>query len=112
MPARTKKVDRSTRWGNPYPVEVFGLARSLELFENTLHGIWKPSLFDGDPDTLVREAYALHEAFLRRHENHALENAHHELSGWNLACWCELPAHGEPDQCHAALLLKLTRAPR
>lgn len=27
------------------------------------------------------------------------------LRGRNLACWCHLPAPGEPDQCHAAVLL-------
>lgn len=29
------------------------------------------------------------------------------LRGKNLACWCPLPKHGEPDNCHAALLLEL-----
>lgn len=26
------------------------------------------------------------------------------LRSKNLACWCPLPEHGEPDNCHAALL--------
>jgi Domain of unknown function (DUF4326) len=26
------------------------------------------------------------------------------LRGKNLACWCPLPEHGEPDNCHAAQL--------
>ena len=30
-----------------------------------------------------------------------------ELAGKNLACWCPLPAPGEPDICHAAVLLEL-----
>lgn len=29
------------------------------------------------------------------------------LRGKNLACWCSLPAPGEPDHCHAAVLLRL-----
>lgn len=29
------------------------------------------------------------------------------LAGKNLACWCPLPAPGEPDICHAAVLLEL-----
>ena len=29
------------------------------------------------------------------------------LRGKNLACWCPLPEHDEPDNCHAALLLEL-----
>lgn len=34
-----------------------------------------------------------------------LEGARRELAGRDLACWCPLPADGEPDLCHAALLL-------
>lgn len=111
MPARAKKVDRTTHWGNPYRVAVFGLARSLQLFENTLCGAWMPALFDGDPDALLHEAYALHVTFLKRHDNRAMENVRDELGGWSLACWCKLPATGEPDLCHADVLLKLARAP-
>ena len=29
------------------------------------------------------------------------------LRGRNLACWCAVPKKGEPDNCHAALLLQL-----
>jgi Domain of unknown function (DUF4326) len=34
-----------------------------------------------------------------------LERAQRELAGRDLACWCPLPAAGEPDLCHAAVLL-------
>lgn len=30
-----------------------------------------------------------------------------ELRGRDLACYCPLPADGEPDHCHAAVLLEL-----
>lgn len=33
-----------------------------------------------------------------------------ELRGFNLACWCPLPAPGEPDCCHAATLLEIANA--
>jgi len=29
------------------------------------------------------------------------------LAGRNLACWCPLPKPGEPDFCHAAVLLRV-----
>lgn len=29
------------------------------------------------------------------------------LRGKNLACWCKLPAPGEDDHCHAAVLLAM-----
>ena len=34
-----------------------------------------------------------------------------ELRGKSLACWCPLPVPGEPDNCHAAVLLELANAP-
>lgn len=33
------------------------------------------------------------------------------LRGKNLACWCHLPAPGEPDICHAKVLLEIANAP-
>lgn len=33
------------------------------------------------------------------------------LRGKNLACWCQLPAPGEPDLCHAAALLEIANRP-
>ncbi len=30
-----------------------------------------------------------------------------ELAGHNLACWCPLPEPGQPDHCHAAVLLEV-----
>ena len=30
-----------------------------------------------------------------------------DLRGKDLACWCPLPAEGEPDICHAAELLRI-----
>jgi hypothetical protein len=44
-------------------------------------------LFEYDADTL---------ADLRR-----------DLAGRDLMCWCPLPEPGQPDHCHAAVLLKL-----
>lgn len=33
--------------------------------------------------------------------------AHRDLRGRDLACWCDLPADGQPDLCHAAYLIEL-----
>ena len=49
----------------------------------------------------VVEAYREH---LRRHPE-LVAQARAELPGSDLACWCRLPAAGEPDLCHAAVLL-------
>lgn len=69
MPPNTVKVDRSTKWGNPYPV---GNGRTPEqavaAFEDH---------FDNSPG--LREA------------------AYRELRGKNIGCWCGLdqPCHGD-----------------
>ena len=31
----------------------------------------------------------------------------YSLGGLSLACWCPLPAEGEPDICHARVLMEL-----
>jgi hypothetical protein len=93
MPPNTRKVDRSTRWGNPFgpmqighafshrglpaPIIYFhekpGTGRCIDLFTAYLYG-----LLSLDPDYLK------------------------PLRGKNLACWCPL------DQpCHADVLLRL-----
>jgi len=33
------------------------------------------------------------------------------LAGKDLACWCRLPAGGEPDWCHASVLLEFAAHP-
>lgn len=93
MPANTVKVDRSTRFGNPfnasqayvafqqrgYPAPLVqlndppSLGRCLDLFAAYVHG-----RLTADPDFLQ------------------------PLRGRNLACWCAL---GAP--CHADILLQL-----
>ncbi|MFB8122059.1 DUF4326 domain-containing protein [Streptomyces bacillaris] len=40
------------------------------------------------------------------------ESARTELAGRDLMCWCPLPADGQPDHCHAAVLLELANAPK
>lgn len=103
MPENTVKVDRSTRWGNPYQASIFGLDRCLRLFEDTVTGFWSPGNFkDDEPDELVAKAYAVHRELQRRQPSPLGFHIRHELRGKNLACWCKL---GTP--CHADVLLRL-----
>jgi Domain of unknown function (DUF4326) len=106
MPPNTVKVARPSRWGNPYPVTVFGLELALKLFDNTMHGFWSPGLFDDEPDVLIDLAYVLHCAFRKRHSHQCLAHARSELCGLNLACFCRLE-----QRCHADILLSLANAP-
>ena len=89
MPPDTVKVDRSTKWGNPFKVKP-GRAHdyAVTLFTHMLAG--DISVLD-DP---TMEAQLDYRAM-------AVQDRA-ELRGKNLACWCR------PDQkCHADVLLVL-----
>lgn len=78
-PENTVVVARPTQWGNPFAVVDGDRARAVLLFERSALGF---GTFH--PDRIRAE-----------------------LAGKNLACWCPLPAPGEPDICHAAVLLRV-----
>jgi hypothetical protein len=91
MPPNTVKVDRTTLFGNPFSLGDYG---------HDLHRRWikgkriDPSeLISPMPDLASRKQDVLR----------ALPN----LRGENLACWCALQKAGDPDCCHAAMLLEL-----
>jgi len=95
MPANTVKVDRTTRFGNPFSIEDYGRERAVAL-----HHAW----IRGD---LVREH--LPGKVLQDLEKRLADviSALPGLRGKNLACWCPLPEPGKPDVCHATVLLEL-----
>lgn len=80
-------VARPTVWGNRWKVGVWSnrLGRMIETVEESV---------DAYRALAWPEEY--HRAWVR-------EN----LAGSNLACWCPLPIPGEPDICHAAVLLEI-----
>jgi hypothetical protein len=86
MPPNTVKVDRSTKWGNPFVVDdAFGRQTAVTAFR-----LWVavPEAGDLEPNR----------QFMVRRDLHTLR-------GKNLACWCK---PGEP--CHADVLLELANA--
>ncbi len=96
MPENTVKVDRSTPLGNPFVVGVNGTrARCVELFIHLLDGM---ILMTGSPSPVEQSAYLARVTAARDGGTYR---------GKNLACWCGLPAPGEPDLCHAAPLLEV-----
>jgi hypothetical protein len=85
MPPNTVKVDRSTRWGNPFRVSMLGVpdaATAVQLFARALQ--------QGD---LADD----HRRFV-----FTAERIRADLRGTNLACWCRT---GAP--CHADILLRV-----
>jgi hypothetical protein len=92
MPENTVKVDRSTKWGNPFVVGEHGTqaecVRSLEL------------LLGGQINVTLPNAAQQQRYLDMARRDHGL------LRGRNLACWCRL------DQpCHADVLLRLANTP-
>ena len=85
MPANTIKVDRSTRWGNPFRVGPrYSAASAVADFRRWIEN-------DG-PKGLSEDLPA----------PPSLEDIRKHLAGRNLACWCAI---GAP--CHAEVLLTL-----
>jgi hypothetical protein len=76
MPPNTVKVDRSTKWGNPFKVGEGGIESKAQAV-----AAFNRYLIDGAGVKIA-------------------DMARQELRGKNLACWCK---HGH--QCHADSLL-------
>jgi Domain of unknown function (DUF4326) len=91
MPENTVKVDRTTRWGNPFTPTMTCLSKSKEYVQGEPIGV----------DGAVTAFRTLMQTNLKRSpaQTRALLD---ELRGKNLACWCK---PGQP--CHADVLLLL-----
>lgn len=125
MPPNTKKVDRSTKWGNPYDLmTVFEqLVANVDQLPNPLaatelrcleehHGA--PLDFKSLARSELLELAAVWAVNLFKRDLLAGEldvtadDVRRELVGFNLACWCPPPkAGGGPDVCHACVLLEV-----
>lgn len=95
MPDNTKKVDRSTRYGNPFlasDIRVSGPKESQGLPIGVAGAV---------------QAFRNYLTNLLRVEPQKTRQVLDELRGKNLACWCKL---GEP--CHADVLLELANEER
>ena len=100
MPPNTVKVDRSTKWGNPFTIaecreagyvgtDEAIAARCVEAFRVWLGPMWRNN-WQGRESEAARAAI--------------LDNIAH-LRGKHLACWCK---PGSP--CHADVLLEIANA--
>lgn len=92
MPANAMKVDRTTRWGNPFIVGHHGTAAEcVRLYELLACGLL---------------CFSAGNLGAQQEARKAMELARNELRGKNLACWCK---PGDP--CHADVLLEIVNAP-
>jgi hypothetical protein len=92
MPEGAVYVGRPSKWGNPFPVGVY-----VDIFGNRVTGRTLAEL-------RIRE-YT--EALLAGRLAVTVDDVRRELRGRDLMCWCPLPGPGEPDLCHAAVLLRI-----
>ncbi|MDZ4252684.1 MAG: DUF4326 domain-containing protein [Sulfuritalea sp.] len=88
MPPGAVNCARPGKWGNPWPVGKDG--PDGDRFDTAQACVDRYSMFIGTGGGMPTEAD------IRR-----------ELRGRDLACWCPLPKPGEPDVCHAAVLLEI-----
>jgi Domain of unknown function (DUF4326) len=88
-------VSRPSKWGNPYEGDRFAAVELFTVMLNMLRAGFPLADDAGDALTYPSDA-----------------EIRAELAGRDLACWCMLPDEpGEPDVCHAAVLLAIANAP-
>jgi hypothetical protein len=115
-------VGRGTRWGNPFIVGERYVSRTAfhvapfpapadKPLGTTKHPAWSPWPAWTEVVAEVRDrehAVELFRAHIAYNDDvWDPEVIREELGGRDLMCWCPLPADGEPDHCHAAVLISL-----
>lgn len=89
MPSHTKKVDRSTKFGNPFkasPQRGETNQQIVDMFQRWITG----------------DSYVLAKYPDLEERRQTLLRYLPQLRGWNLACWC-----ADNDACHADVLLTM-----
>ena len=104
-PENTVVVARPSKWGNPFRIVRTDCSMGGLCWAVALGGMVVQQHIDSQERA---RALAVHffRSWIEEEDHHDLPDPA-ELAGKNLACWCPLPAPGEPDICHAAVLLEL-----
>ena len=92
MPPNTVKVDRSTVWGNPWPVGERGPLDRIAPDAEGAVGFFRAMFSDQDMRWEAKYPDA--------------SQVRATLRGKNLACWCK-----PGDWCHADVLLEIANSP-
>lgn len=108
MSENTVKVDRSTGFGNPFPITKctsthMGVTKPIFQI-----GTWAgPAMWLRDTKAEAQQiSVSAYRAWLNQPAQHPLRDRIAMLRGKNLACWCRLDA-----PCHADVLLELANRP-
>jgi hypothetical protein len=98
IPPNTRKVDRSTKFGNPFEVARYGAPEAIRLYRAWLTDeLTDGEIVDSYPPLVARHLIA---------RRHTVLASLAELRGMTLACWC-LPS----SPCHADILLEIANLP-
>jgi hypothetical protein len=99
-------VGRGTQWGNPYTVKQCGPTHAV--IDSRTDGV----IYGGTSDHDARRvAVTWYRAWLSSQPG-LLAAARRQLADRDLMCWCPPPQPGQPDHCHAAVLLELANQPQ
>lgn len=106
-PPNSTYVGRPTRFGNPYRLVRQNNGWAVQFGDNggsvgTFHNHFEARRY-------ATEAYRVWINLPEQADTLRLFRA--LLHGRDLTCWCPLPADGEPDHCHAAVLVCLVNQP-
>ena len=103
-------VGRGSRWGNQFVV-VKGASiifrGSPWSVRKTKPRLMAPIEVPCESEEAARALAVKFFAAQFQHSPDLVEAVRQDLAGRDLMCWCPLPEPGEPDHCHAAVLLPL-----
>lgn len=103
-PAGAVYVGRPTRFGNP--ARLVQAESGLLVQWGTTGGV--VGTWPADGVEARRYATELYQSWINKPEQEDTRTLFRALlHGRDLTCWCPLPAEGQPDHCHAAVLLKI-----
>lgn len=103
MPKDTVKVDRSTKWGNPFKVVKDAKFRALAIVDQ----FGTVRAYAASRTEASGKAVQMYRDWLTHNELGRVKaaDAARQLRGKSLACWCKPGA-----ACHASVLLELANA--
>ncbi|MFI0233114.1 DUF4326 domain-containing protein [Streptomyces sp. NPDC017086] len=100
-------VGRPTRFSNPARILPAGDINGGLIVQWSLNGM-PVGTWPADGLDARRYATELYRSWINQPEQESLRNlARVLLRGRDLTCWCPLPAPGQPDHCHATVLLEI-----
>ncbi|MET9099983.1 DUF4326 domain-containing protein [Streptomyces antibioticus] len=99
-PQNAVYVGRGTVWGNPYTLRE---GNGHHLVVNPDRGVIYASTSQTEARRVAADWYR---AWFSSQAG-LLAAIRRQLGGRDLMCWCPLPQPGDPDHCHAAILLAI-----